>query len=287
MHGAKIIFSDVRADTLNIDEERIESLVTERTRAIVVVHYGGVACEMDDLIKISEKHNIDIIEDNAHGLFGKYRNKALGSFGKMATQSFHETKNISCGEGGALILNSAELFERAEIIREKGTNRSRFIRGGIDKYTWVDKGSSYLISDILASILYSQLSAAEDIQKKRSSLWHSYSAQLSEWARDNGIKMPFVPDHCTQTYHVFYLLFPSVTIRDGFIHYLKEHNIFSTSHYVPLHSSDFGRGFVTASHDICPTTTAISNCIVRLPLFHLMTEEQLNHVIQITSKFKC
>ncbi|MEO1943937.1 MAG: dTDP-4-amino-4,6-dideoxygalactose transaminase, partial [Candidatus Thioglobus sp.] len=177
MHGAKIVFSDIRADTLNIDESNLENLITERTRAIVIVHYGGVSCEMDELIKIADKYNLDIIEDNAHGLYGKYRDQNLGSFGVAATQSFHGTKNISCGEGGALILNKPSLFDRAEIFREKGTNRAQFIRGQVAKYTWVDKGSSYVMSDILAAILYSQLISADDIQNKRRKVWEAYNKE--------------------------------------------------------------------------------------------------------------
>jgi len=287
MRGAKIIFADIKEETLNIDESRVGNLITSRTRAIVVVHYGGVACEMDELIAISKKHNLDLVEDNAHGLFGKYRDRCLGSIGSIATQSFHGTKNINCGEGGALILNDSRFFDRAEIVREKGTNRSRFLRGQVDKYTWVDKGSSYVMSDILAALLYAQLASAEKIQNERKKIWESYSRELNKWAQGFGILTPRIPRHCSHTYHLFYLLLPNKMLRDRLFDFLSGHDIMAVSHYQPLHSSDYARKLEKLSYDTCPVTTRVSDCIVRLPLFPSMSDAQLNHVLQCVNKFTC
>ena len=229
LRGAKPVFSDIRPDTLNLDETRLESLITPRTKAIYVVHYAGVGCEMDEINRIAAKYSLPVVEDNAHGLFGKYKGKLLGTFGHTATQSFHETKNISCGEGGALVINDPALIERAEIMREKGTNRSRFFRGLVDKYTWVDQGSSYLPSEILAAVLYSQLESSEKIQAKRGQIWKSYDRELRGWAAENNVRRPFVPDYCEQPYHMYYLLMPSLEARTRFINHLKEHNIMAFS----------------------------------------------------------
>lgn len=286
MHGAKIIFADITEDTLNIDVTKLEDLVTNRTRAIVVVHYGGVACEMDELLMLSSKYDIHIIEDNAHGLYGKYRDKYLGSIGTIATQSFHGTKNISCGEGGALILNNPNFFERAHIIREKGTNRSNFLKGKIDKYTWVDKGSSYVISDILAAMLCSQLNFSDSIQFKRKQIWQTYNKELNGWAKNLSIVLPHIPSYCTQAYHMFYLLLPNITTRDKFIKFMASRNITVTSHYQPLHSSDFMQKITGDKQDYCPITSQISDRIVRLPLFFNMSDQQLEYVIENALKFK-
>ena len=286
MRGAKIVFADVRADTLNIDVSKLEDLVTARTRAIVAVHYGGVACEMDELMVLALKYKLSIVEDNAHGLYGKYRDQYLGSIGSIATQSFHGTKNISCGEGGALILNDPKFFERADIIREKGTNRSRFLEGKIDKYTWVDKGSSYVMSDILAALLYSQLVAADSIQYKRKKIWDTYNKELKTWADGLGVLLPHIPDYCSQTFHLFYLIFPSVSIRNSFIKFMASKNIVAASHYQPLHSSGFMRKRGHNLDDTCPVTTRISGCMARLPLFSDMSEEQLEHVLRCVREFE-
>jgi len=194
LRGVHPIFADIRPDTLNIDEAQIEKLITSRTRAIVVVHYAGIACEMDKILQIAEKHRLAVVEDNAHGLFGKYKGKHLGTFGALAAQSFHETKNFSCGEGGALIINDEKYIERAEIIREKGTNRSQYFRGEIDKYSWVDVGSSYVMSDLLAAFLYAKLEAAEKIQSARESIWRIYQDGLRDWAEENNVGLPVVPE---------------------------------------------------------------------------------------------
>tara|TARA_B100001142_G_scaffold278196_1_gene288164 strand:- start:531 stop:1670 length:1140 start_codon:yes stop_codon:yes gene_type:complete len=286
MRGAKIVFVDIRADTLNIDVSKLEDLVTDRTRAIVAVHYGGIACEMDELITLSLKYGIHIIEDNAHGLYGKYRGKYLGSIGSMGTQSFHGTKNISCGEGGALILNNPDFFERAHVIREKGTNRSKFLDGKVDKYTWVDKGSSYVMSDILAALLFSQLNFSDSIQSRRKQIWETYNNELKKWAGNLSILLPYIPSYCNQAYHLFYLVFPNGDTRNAFINFMASKNITVTSHYQPLHSSDFMQKIPDNQHDSCPVTTRVSNCIARLPLFFNMSDEQLQYVIEKIHDFE-
>ncbi len=267
LRGAKPIFIDIRSDTLNIDETLIEERINGRTKAIIVVHYAGVSCNMDYIIDVSKKYNVPIIEDNAHGIFGKYKNKYLGTFGLFSTQSFHETKNFTCGEGGALIINSKEYINRAEVLREKGTNRSQFIRGEIDKYSWVDKGSSYLISDILSAFLFGQLQNKNQIFNKRRRIWEYYFENLKKWAESNNIRLPYVPNYCEQTYHIFYLIFPSKKTRNSFIKYLKTNKISASFHYTPLHSSDMGKLYHDENIRLDVSQT-ISDCLVRLPLFN-------------------
>jgi len=225
MRGAKPVFADIRPDTLNMDEGIIERLITDKTRAIVPVHYAGVGCDMDAIMDIARARNLVVIEDNAHGLYGKYKKRNLGSIGHLATQSFHETKNIICGEGGALVINDDEYSERAEIVREKGTDRSRFFRGQVDKYSWIDIGSSYVMSDILAAFLYGQLLNSATIQENRKAIWEFYFKNLQEWAERSGVRMPLVPDYCQQAYHMFYLLMPSQEIRSDFMSYLEKYVI--------------------------------------------------------------
>lgn len=284
LRGARPVFIDVRPDTLNLDETRLEALITPKTRAIVCVHYAGVGCEMDAITAIASRHGIPVIEDNAHGLFGKYKGKYLGSFGSMATQSFHETKNISCGEGGAILINDPSLIDRAEIIREKGTNRSRFFRGMVDKYTWVDVGSSYLLSDILAAVLYAQLEAREQIQRKRQQVWDYYDTYLRGWANKNHVQLPTVPEHCEQAYHMYYLLLPTLEIRQAVIAHLKGHGIYSVFHYLPLHLSEMGRKFGYREGD-CPVTERISDQLLRLPFHNSLTPEQQDQVIAALHAF--
>lgn len=284
LRGAKPVFVDIRPDTLNIDETRLEQAITPRTRAIVVVHYAGVGCEMDAIQEIAGRHHIPVVEDNAHGLFGKYKGKYLGTFGVMAAQSFHETKNFSCGEGGALLLNEEAFCERAEIIREKGTNRSRFFRGQVDKYTWVDIGSSYLPSDILAAILYAQLEQREKIQSHRCDLWETYQSGLQDWARVHDVLLPTVPAHCQQAYHMFYMLMPTLELRQRLIGYLREQGISSVFHYLPLHNSDMGRSFGGRPGD-CPITERVSDQLIRLPFHNALTASDQEQVIDKIEAF--
>ncbi len=284
LRGAKPVFADIRPDTLNIDETKIERLINKNTKAVYVVHYAGVGCEMDRILKIAQKHNLFVVEDNAHGLFGKYHGKFLGTFGCMATQSFHETKNISCGEGGALLINDPAFIERAEIIREKGTNRSRFFRGQVDKYTWVDLGSSFLPSDILAAILFSQFEEAQKIQEKRKQIWLNYKNGLADWAKSNGVQLPFIPDHCDQSYHMFYMLLPNLDKRQGFISYLKDNKINAVFHYVPLHTSDMGKGFGYEVGNL-PITESVSDRLVRLPFYNDLKKIDQDYVIHTIHKY--
>lgn len=284
MRGAKIVFADIRADTLNLDEQTLERLITRNTKAIVVVHYAGVGCEMDEITRVAKKHGIAVVEDNAHGLFGSYRGRPLGSFGCLATQSFHETKNISCGEGGALIVNDLGLFERAEIIREKGTNRSRFFRGQVDKYSWVDLGSSYLPSDLLAALLCGNLEAADEIQADRRRVWEMYDRELSAWADANGIRRPIIPVHCEQPWHMYYLLMPSLDARTSFIEHLASWGAKAVFHYLPLHLSEFGIRYGGKPGD-CPVTEDVSERLVRLPMFATMTTEDTQKIIYACREF--
>jgi len=284
LRGAKPVFADVRPDTLNLDESKLEALITSKTRAIVVVHYAGVGCEMDAIMEIADRHNIPVVEDNAHGLFGKYKGKNLGTFGVMATQSFHETKNFTSGEGGALLINDEQYMEEAEILREKGTNRSRFFRGQVDKYTWVNVGSSYLPSDMLAAFLLAQLEEKEKIQASRQRIWETYYKELSAWAEENNISMPFVPAHCDQTYHMFYLLFPNLEKRQAAITHLKERGIQAVFHYLPLHLSPMGEKYGGKAGD-CPVTEQITDQLLRLPFYTNMTEEEQTTVINALKEF--
>jgi len=284
LRGARPVFCDIRPDTLNLDEARVESLITPHTRAIVAVHYAGVGCEMDALQDLASRHGLVLVEDNAHGLFGRYKGRLLGTFGALATLSFHETKNISCGEGGALLVNDPALIERAEILREKGTDRSRFFRGQVDKYTWVDIGSSYLPSDILAAFLYAQLEAHQEIQARRRAVWEGYQSRLTPWAERFGVRLPFVLPHCQQPYHMFYLLLPSLEVRQALIEHLKRLDILSVFHYLPLHLSHMGRRFGGHPGD-CPVTEQISERLLRLPFYAGLGEAEQDQVIQAIEGF--
>jgi dTDP-4-amino-4,6-dideoxygalactose transaminase len=284
LRGAKPIFADVRPDTLNLDEGKLEALITARTKAIVPVHYAGVGCEMDAILEIANRHSIPVVEDNAHGLFGKYKGKYLGTFGAMAAQSFHETKNFSCGEGGALLINDPKYTERAEIIREKGTNRSRFFRGQVDKYTWVDVGSSYLPSDILAAYLYGQLEQREKIQTHRKKVWDFYNASLADWAKTHEVQLPHVPAYVDQAYHMFYMLLPTLDLRQGLISYLRQRGIYSVFHYLPLHLSDMGLHFGGKPGD-CPVTERVSDQLIRLPFHNALAESEQQKVVEAIMEF--
>ncbi|MBL3526117.1 MAG: dTDP-4-amino-4,6-dideoxygalactose transaminase [gamma proteobacterium endosymbiont of Lamellibrachia anaximandri] len=284
MHGAIPVFADIRPDTLNMDETKLEALITDNTRAIVPVHYAGVGCEMDEIMAIAKAHNLIVIEDNAHGLYAKYKGRHLGTIGHMATQSFHETKNITCGEGGALIINDPTYIERAEIIREKGTNRARFFRGQIDKYTWVDRGSSYVISDILSAFLFGQLSHVDSIQARRKQVWENYREGLTGWATDRRTGMPTIPAHCEQAYHMFYLLMPSLEARSAFIQHLKAQQISAVFHYLPLHDSDMGQAEGRAPLG-CPVTRDVADQLVRLPFYTDMDEASQKRVIEAVKTY--
>jgi dTDP-4-amino-4,6-dideoxygalactose transaminase len=284
LRGARIVFSDIRPDTLNLDESRLEKLITPRTKAVVPVHYAGVACDMDAIGAIAKRRGLSIVEDNAHALFARYRGKLTGTFGSLATQSFHETKNVTCGEGGALVVNDRDLVERALIIREKGTNRSQFFRGQVDKYSWVDIGSSYLPSDLLAAFLLAQLEGRHEIQRKRQRIWETYQRQLESWASDHGVRLPAIPSECEQVYHMFYLILPSLEERQAFIAHLKSQQILSVFHYVPLNLSDMGKKWA-ARENPCPVTEDLSQRLVRLPFYNDLTEGEQARVIDAVKSF--
>ena len=284
VRGATPVFCDVRPDTLNLDEAKLEALITPRTKAIVPVHYAGVGCEMDTIMAIADRRGIHVIEDNAHGLFGKYRGRWLGTFGTFATQSFHETKNITCGEGGAILINQRAYAERAEIIREKGTNRARFFRGQIDKYSWVDIGSSYVMSDVLAAFLYGQLERWHQVQQKRQDIWNRYHAGLKNWAAQVGVALPFIPGYCEQAWHMFYLQLPSLDRRQALIDHLRAKGIQAVFHYQSLHLSEYGRRWGSKEGD-CPVTEKASDCLLRLPFYNTLGVAEQDQVIEAIIEF--
>ncbi len=284
LRGAQPVFIDIRPDTLNFDERLFASLITPRTRAAIPVHYAGVGCEMDEILATAARHGLMVVEDNAHGLLGRYRGRWLGRMGALATLSFHETKNFSCGEGGALIVNDPRFVARAEIIREKGTNRSRFFRGEVDKYTWVDVGSSYVLGDLLAAFLLAQLEERHDIQARRRTLWERYATSLASLARSHGLGLPHVPPHCEQAYHMFYLLTRNPAERTALIAHLKARHIHAVFHYVPLHLSDMGRRCGGRAGQ-CPVTEDISERLLRLPFYNAMTPAEQDAVIEAVLAF--
>jgi len=284
LRGARPIFVDIRQNTLNLDETKLEQAITPRTKAILPVHYAGVGCEMNAILEIAQRYGVAVVEDNAHGLFGKYRDKFLGTFGCLAAQSFHETKNFTCGEGGALLINDPQYVERAEVIREKGTNRSLFFRGQVDRYTWVDLGSSYVLSDMLAAFLYAQFEAKQQIQARRMRIWKYYFDHLRGWADKHDVKLPFVPGHCDQSYHMFYLLLPSLQQRQALIKHLKSRGIDSVFHYLPLHLSNMGQRFGGKAGD-CPVTEYVSDRLLRLPFHNELSEEGQTHVVTTINEF--
>jgi dTDP-4-amino-4,6-dideoxygalactose transaminase len=285
LRGAKPVFADIRPDTLNLDERLLETLITPRTKAIVPVHYAGVGCAMDVITEIAARHGIAVVEDNAHGLFARYQGRLLGTFGGMATQSFHETKNIICGEGGALLINDRQYVERAEILREKGTDRSRFFRGQVDKYTWVDVGSSYLPSDVLAAFLYAQLESYEVINNKRAIIWRHYRQALDSWASAHQVQLPYVPEIAEHSNHMFYLLLPTLDDRQALIAHLKAQGILAVFHYLPLHLSSMGLRLGGQSGQ-CPVTERVSDCLVRLPLYNDLSEAEQNAVVEAVVSFR-
>ncbi|MFL6499458.1 MAG: dTDP-4-amino-4,6-dideoxygalactose transaminase [Candidatus Udaeobacter sp.] len=286
LRGAKPVFVDVRADTLNIDETQIDHSITERTKAIFLVHYAGVGCEMDTVMPIMRRRGIAVVEDNAHGLYGKYRGQYLGTFGELATLSFHETKNFSCGEGGALLINDERFNERAEIVREKGTDRSRFFRGEVDKYTWVDIGSSYLPSDLLAAFLRAQLEHRDQIQARRRQIWETYARELAAWADANGVRLASIPLVCEQSYHMFYMIIPSLKSREALISHLAGFGILAVFHYLPLHLSPMGVRFGGRKGEF-PITEDLSDRLLRLPFFTGMSSSEQRQVIDAVQAFRC
>lgn len=284
LRGAKIVFVDIRPDTMNIDETKIEAAITSKTKAIVPVHYAGVACEMDAIMTIASEYGLFVVEDAAQGMMSTYKGKALGSIGHIGAYSFHETKNYtSGGEGGALLINEPSLVTRAEVIREKGTNRSQFFRGMIDKYTWVDIGSSMLPSEIQAAYLYAQLEASQVVNQKRLSIWRAYFDALSSLEVDGSIELPTIPSDISHNAHMFYLKLRGLEQRTKFIDLMKERQVMSVFHYIPLHSSPAGKAFGEFSGDDEFTTTE-SERLVRLPLYYNMTEGEVEQVVSAVSE---
>jgi dTDP-4-amino-4,6-dideoxygalactose transaminase len=284
LRGAKIIFVDVRPDTMNINERLIEKVITERTKAIVPVHYAGVPCEMDTIMEIADRYNLFVIEDAAQGLMSNYKGKKLGTIGHLGCYSFHETKNYNCGEGGALLINDASFIERAEIIREKGTNRSQFFRGEVDKYSWVDLGSSYLPSELNAAYLYAQLDMAEKIDQDRLESWNYYYAKLSGLQKTGNIQLPQIPEQCKHNAHMFYIKVADLQERTKLISFLKENEVYAAFHYVPLHSSTAGTKF-GAFNGIDEHTTKESERLVRLPMYYKLSNDQQNRVVALIESF--
>ena len=278
LHGVTPRFVDIREDTKNLDEKLIDEAISERTKAILPVHYAGVSCEMSAIARIADTHNLRVIEDAAQAVNATYEGQYLGTLGDLGSYSFHETKNYASGEGGALLINDAGLVERAEILREKGTDRSRFFRGEVDKYTWVDLGSSYLPSDLQAAYLYAQLEARESILAKRRRIWNTYESELGEWVRSHDLRTPTVPEHCEHPFHLFYLLLPSPAQREKLIDYLKSRGILSVFHYLPLHLSPMGIRLGGKPGD-CPVAESVSDRLLRLPFYNSLTIEEQREVI--------
>lgn len=278
LSGAKLVFVDIRPDTMNIDEKKIEEAITDKTKAVVAVHYAGVACEMDTIMDIARRHNLKVIEDAAQGVMSTYKGKALGTIGDFGCFSFHETKNYSSGEGGALLINDDTYNLRAEILREKGTNRAAFFRGEVDKYTWVDYGDSYLPSELNAAYLWAQLQHADDIFKDRVGTWSYYMKELKELKEEEKIELPYVPPECVHNGHIFYLKLRNLEERTNFIQYMKQHGIYCVFHYVPLHSAPAGRKYGRfAGEDLY--TTKESERLVRLPLYYGLSEKDRAEVV--------
>ncbi|MEZ9923952.1 dTDP-4-amino-4,6-dideoxygalactose transaminase [Vibrio breoganii] len=284
LRGAKIVFVDIRPDTMNIDETKIEGAITDKTKAIVPVHYAGVACEMDVIMELATKYNLVVVEDAAQGMMATYKGKALGTIGHIGTYSFHETKNYtSGGEGGVLLINDEQYKARAEVLREKGTNRSQFFRGMVDKYTWVDIGSSMLPSEIQAAYLYAQLEQAEKINEKRLSIWNLYFQNLNEISDTFKIVLPTIPKECKHNAHMFYIKFDSMTQRQNFIQNMKQENVMCVFHYIPLHSSPAGKN-LGEFHGIDNSTTIESEKLVRLPIYYNMSDEELATILRVLLK---
>lgn len=282
--GAKLVFVDIRPDTMNIDETKIEDAITDKTKAIMVVHYAGVACEMDTIMDIAKRHNLKVIEDAAQGVMSTYKGRYLGTIGDFGCYSFHETKNYSMGEGGALVINNPEYNEKAEILREKGTNRAKFFRGQVDKYTWVDYGSSYLPSDLNAAYLWAQLEKADEINKNRLQSWNRYNEAFKELAEAGKIELPTIPEECVHNAHMYYVKLKDLEDRTKFIAYMKEAGVQCTFHYIPLHSAPAGQKFgIFSGND--EHTTSESDRLVRLPLYYQLSDEDQSCVIMSIKNF--
>lgn len=279
MRGAVPVFVDVREDTLNIDERLIENAITSKTKAIVAVHYAGISCEMDTINKIAKKHNLLVLEDAAQGFLSQYKGRYLGTLGDIGAISFHETKNIISGEGGALIVNNKKFIERAEIIREKGTDRSKFMKGEVDKYTWVDIGSSYLPGEIIAAFLYAQLEMACKITKRRMGIWNKYHKKLENLEKNGLIKRPFIPSYVQYNGHLYYVITENLQVRNKLISFLKKRGILAPFHYVPLHSSPAGKRY-TRFVGTMEVTDKITNTLIRLPLFYDITDKEIEYIVQ-------
>ena len=284
MRGACPVFVDIRPDTLNLDETKIEAAITSKTRAIVVVHYAGIACEMDVVMEIANRHNLIVIEDAAQGIESCYKNRPLGSIGQLAALSFHETKNIISGEGGALLINSAELSGRAEIICEKGTNRNQYFRGQVDKYSWVDFGSSFSASELMAAFLWAQMEESTEITSRRMDIWNEYHSAFEGLEQQGKVRRPIVPFACRHNAHMYYLLLPSLECRTELINKLAEDDISAVFHYTPLHSSPMGKK-VGRANTALPFTENLSDRLVRLPLW-LGVEDEQNRIIEIVVAHK-
>lgn len=282
--GATLVFVDIRPDTMNIDEGKIEDAITERTRVIIPVHYAGVSCEMDTIISIARQHGLLVVEDAAQGVMSTYKGRALGTIGTFGCYSFHETKNYSMGEGGAIVINDPSYIDRAEIIREKGTNRQRFFRGQVDKYTWVDRGSSYLQSDLNAAYLWAQLEHADEINADRLSTWRAYNDAFQQLAQEGWLELPKIPEGCVHNAHMFYVKCANLEERGRFIAYLRSRGVSSVFHYVPLHSSPAGKLF-GRFHGVDEHTTVESERLVRLPMYYRLSEEDRQRVIEAVLDF--
>ena len=282
--GAKLVFVDIRPDTMNIDENKIEAAITSRTQVIVAMHYAGVACEMDTIMDIAKRHNLKVVEDAAQAVMSTYKGKALGTIGDFGCYSFHETKNYSMGEGGALLINKPEYNERAEILREKGTNRAKFFRGQVDKYTWVDFGDSYLPSELNAAYLWAQLEQADEINNNRLTTWKTYYEALKYLEETGKLELPHIPTECTHNAHMFYIKLKNLEERTKFIAYLREHEVQSVFHYIPLHSAPAGQKF-GHFHDEDVFTTIESERLARLPMYYGLLNENLSLVIETVKSF--
>lgn len=282
--GARPVFVDIRPDTLNLDETRLEEAITPRTKAIFPVHYAGVACAMDAIMTLADRYNLLVVEDAAHGVNAFYHGRALGSIGHLGTYSFHDTKNYVCGEGGALCINTPALLERAEILRDKGTNRSQFFRGVVDKYTWVDVGSSYVLSEVCSAFLYAQLEMLDTIAAYRRRIYDRYRYYLAPLEAEGFVRLPHIPEGCTSNYHLFHMLLPDMQSRDGLIAHLKGHGIQAVFHYVPMHTSPMGQQFGYHPGSL-PMTEDLSGRLLRLPLYCDLREEEQEHIIKHVTEF--